>query len=566
MNELNKFRVFEFVGAAVLTEGASVKTIFGASSALTQIPTPDLSANQTYLDAAPVGIDARYVWTIPGGRGDGVKLIDVEYDWVTDHEDFAPAASSFWGGRPACAYDGVDMRTGRGSGGSEHGTAVMGILNAPHNGFGVSGIVPNIRHGLSSVCRPFDFIFPFIFSLFTGESVAGRSHSTVTATAINLASDSLERGDILLIEQHTVGPSSGVSCPWRGDCGQWEYVPIEYYQDSFDVTRRATARGVIVVEAAGNGGQNLDAVQYSRRFDPTLRHSGAILVGASNGNGDTNRAFFSNFGQRVDVHGWGGSVTTIGYGNGPEGRIAPWNVGAINRYYTNNFGGTSSAAPIVAGAIASIQGARRATSREVLDASQMRLLLAQTGTPQTRVGTPEDAALRTQGIGRLPNLRAAFGATLGGTSRGGFTGAGTYAIQARHSSKVLDVNSTLFSGYDNGRPIEQYDFYGGDNQKFIIDNSPGGGYVRLIAKHSNKCMDVPGFSTVAGITIQQWECHGGTNQQFAIEPVGDFYRIRARNSGLYFDIAGVSLHNHARLTQFTWHGGNNQLFQFIPTR
>ena len=57
--------------------------------------TPDLSLNQTYLNAAPTGIDARYAWTFPGGRGDGVKLSDVEYDWVIDHEDFAPEASLF---------------------------------------------------------------------------------------------------------------------------------------------------------------------------------------------------------------------------------------------------------------------------------------------------------------------------------------------------------------------------------------------------------------------------------------------------------------------------------------
>jgi len=340
---------------------------------------------------------------------------------------------------------------------------------------------------------------------------------------------------------------------------------MEFYQESFDVIRRAAARGIIVVEAAGNGGQKLDAAQYSRRFDPAFRHSGAILIGASGGGGNINRNGSSNFGQRVDVQGWGDQIMTLGYGNGTGGRIAPWNTGVINRFYEVRFGGTSGASPIVAGAIASIQGARRAAARELLDGSQMRMLLDQTGTPQTTPGTPEDTALIAQGIGRQPNLRAALDTTLGSSGRGGFTGTGTYFIQARHSGKILDVNIDWFSGQDNGRPVGQFDNNNGDHQKFIVENLPDG-YVQIKAKHSNKCLDVTGVSMNAGATLQQWQCNGEANQQFAIEPFGDFYRIRARHSGLYLDISGASLNNSARLIQFNWNGGNNQLFQFILTR
>ena len=35
--------------------------------------TTNLTTHQTYLDAAPVGVDARYAWTLAGGRGDGVN-------------------------------------------------------------------------------------------------------------------------------------------------------------------------------------------------------------------------------------------------------------------------------------------------------------------------------------------------------------------------------------------------------------------------------------------------------------------------------------------------------------
>jgi serine protease len=558
MNELNNFKIFEEVQAAFLTENATVRSSGNITrSSNYGLPPPDLSVNQGYLNAAPEGIDARFAWTIPGGRGKGVKLIDVEYDWVTDHEDFAPGINRFWGGRPLavpCVYDGN---------GSEHGTAVMGVLNAPHNTFGVSGIAPDIRYGLSSVCRPLDWVFAStsheaLFTLFSGESIAGRTHNIVTSYAINDAAGALGRGDILLIEQHTFGPSSGLTCSCN--CGQWEYVPMEYYQHSFDVIRRAAARGVVVVEAAGNGGQNLDAAHYNGRFDPSFRYSAALLVGASNGSGDNNRACLSNFGRRVDVHGWGGGVATLGYGNAPDGsRTAPWYTGEIPRQYTALFGGTSSASPIVAGAIASIQGAREAASLEPLYPAQLRILFLTTGTPQ-------GAATASENIGRLPDLHAALTSTLRASfAGGGYAGAGIYTIQARHSGKVLDINIGWFSGQFNGRPLGQFDNVNWDNQKFRVEQLPGG-FVRFIALHSNKCLDVPAFSTTAGTGLQQWDCNGGDNQQFVIEPVGDFYRIRIKHSNLYLDVAGGAFNNGARIIQWFSTNGDNQLFKFIGTR
>ena len=71
--------------------------------------TPSYEANQGYLNAAPNGIDARYAWTIPGGRGDGVRVIDIENGWRLDHADL-----------PATFF-----QNGTSSGDLEHGTAVL---------------------------------------------------------------------------------------------------------------------------------------------------------------------------------------------------------------------------------------------------------------------------------------------------------------------------------------------------------------------------------------------------------------------------------------------------------
>jgi hypothetical protein len=93
----------------------------------------------------------------------------------------------------------------------------------------------------------------------------------------------------------------------------------------------------------------------------------------------------------VDVHGWGESVTTLGYGD-------LFNSGE-DQYYTATFSGTSSASPIVTGAAASLQGVARAAGRPALDSRALRGLLAGTGTTQ---------AADSRRIGPLPDLRRAI--------------------------------------------------------------------------------------------------------------------------------------------------------------
>jgi hypothetical protein len=48
---------------------------------------PSFVNEQGYLDAAPAGINARYAWLFPGGKGTDVRIIDVEQGWNFQHED-----------------------------------------------------------------------------------------------------------------------------------------------------------------------------------------------------------------------------------------------------------------------------------------------------------------------------------------------------------------------------------------------------------------------------------------------------------------------------------------------
>lgn len=530
MNQLNGFRSVEQVYAAYASEPP-------------QAATPDIASSQGYLDPAPSGLDGRFAWTQHGGRGDGVRVVDIEYDWVTEHEDFPSSGNLFWGGRSSvCPY--VPE-------GSEHGTAVMGIIAAPDNGLGVTGFASNSRYGLSSVCRPADYAWAAIVAAFSGETFAGRVHSYVVGNAIEDAARQLAPGDVLLIEQHVPGPVTGQSCN-DGNCTQWEYVPVEYYQEVFDVIRRATARGVIVVEAAGNGGQNLDNSAFLGRFAPANRHSGAILVGAS-GQGDRMAAAYTSSSKRLDVFAWGSGVVTLGYGGGTD---APFNNTTIPRFYTSGFSGTSSASAIIAGAVTSLQGVRRATGQLPLMPSEIRDLLVVTGSPQ--LGSPSQRA--AQPIGVQPNLHAAIDRM--SRPAEGFGGPGYYTIRSKSSGKVLDVDVSGFRGQFNGQRLVQWDLHGGRNQVFQVIDA-GGRFFAMRALHSGKALDVIGGSAADDAVLQQWEPHGGANQQFQIVSARDGYlKIIARHSGRALDSRGAYA-NGAEVHQWTLTSDSDtQLFSF----
>ncbi len=329
--------------------------------------TPDFTASQQYLDYAPAGIDARYAWTLAGGGGAGVRVIDCEWSWNLGHEDLLTNSGG--------------VVVGGSAGNTNHGTAVMGEIGGDRNTAGITGIAPDAV-------------------------VSAAAFSIPTAQAIRQAADKLGPGDIILLEIHRQGPGASGS-------GQDGYIAIEWWPDDFDAIRYATNKNVIVVEAAGNGFRNLDDPIYSIRpgnfpldwtnpFNRANRDSGAVVVGAGapppgthgrNWGPDRSRLDFSNYGALVDAQGWGREVTTAGYGD--------LQAGLLNQWYTEQFSGTSSASPIVVGAIACVQGVLKARGRIPLTPARARDLLRSTGSPQTDApGRPA-----TQRIGRRPDLR-----------------------------------------------------------------------------------------------------------------------------------------------------------------
>lgn len=315
---------------------------------------PDFSGLQNYRIDAPTGMGVNTAGSQPGVRGDAVQLLDIEYSWNTNHEDVTDSAqvnSLVSNGTPTDPFNN-----------DNHGTAVTGITNGDHNGFGINGIAPNAtlkRVNVSNIERGWDM-----------------------ANAIYVAQTVLGAGDVMLIEQQAWGPNN-------------TFAPVEWEAATYDAITYATAKGIIVIEAAGNGGQNLDDPIYGVGFPYGKPNSGAIIVGAGAACGyqaNRSRISYSNYGSRVDVQGWGECVTTSGYGY-LSGLTK-------NEYYISSFSGTSSASALVAAVAAAISSAKETQFGIRMTSAEMRNLLVTTGTAQ-------DVSIAGK-IGPLPNLSAAL--------------------------------------------------------------------------------------------------------------------------------------------------------------
>jgi hypothetical protein len=89
--------------------------------------------------------------------------------------------------------------------------------------------------------------------------------------------------------------------------------------------------------------------------------------------------------------------------------------------------------------------------------------------------------------------------------------------------RVMTANNNV-QGWDvSGGPgatgdavrVQLWNYVGGANQQWQPVWEPDG-YYHLIARHSDKCLDVPGASTADGVPLQQWTCNGTGAQSFSL--------------------------------------------------
>jgi hypothetical protein len=201
---------------------------------------------------------------------------------------------------------------------ADHGTACLGIVNAQENGFGVTGIAPDAEA----------YFFPI-----TSVEEGPRELSAWTSALLTLGP-----GDVI---SASYGPGPPVG-----------NLNNDAAEPSMQVLiRLASNLGITVCIAAGNSCYNLDNA-------PGGEDTGAIVVGGCSPGAPWFRWQLSNFATSGDitvsnvvhVPAWAQAVTTTGYG------IAFFPNEDPLRAYTPNFGGTSAAAPQIAGVAACLQG------------------------------------------------------------------------------------------------------------------------------------------------------------------------------------------------------------------
>ncbi|MDP2316732.1 MAG: S8 family serine peptidase [Pseudomonadota bacterium] len=302
--------------------------------------TPDFAGDQGWLDAYPgLGFAEAARW--PGGGGENVTIVDIEYGWDEGHEDLdAAIGAAAWGDNQHLYL--------------YHGNSVLGQLVGGVNGYGIDGAAP--------------MALPLVVSPFREDG------GYDIAAAIAGATELLRPGDVILIEQQSYA---------NGD-----YCPVSIDPAVFAAIQAAVAAGIVVVEPGGNGGQDLDHEKWEGWFD-RANDSGSILVGggASPESGWEPRSWYPNgssYGARIDLQGWYDGIVTATsgeYGTSLADLYYPEDDG--RQAYTRSFGGTSGASPMIAAMAAIAQSIAIELTGEPWSPEELRAALVATGTPQS---------------------------------------------------------------------------------------------------------------------------------------------------------------------------------------
>lgn len=309
---------------------------------------PDYTGQQNYLQAQDAvspykigGVNAVQAWKIPGGKVQGVRVVSTELNhWSYDHVDLVKPYLEINDSAKAAHHD----------------TASVGTIASRENGFGTTGIAPQAQLGY-----------------------AQWGAERLTRLAVQL-----HAGDVVQIGvQYDYTPLTEAGC--EKDC----FLPVERYLPVRDTIAYMTEeRGAHVVMAAANGNINLDDPFLKAYFDRDHVDTSAIYAGAIEPRSGL-RASYSDYGSRVDLFSWGRNVTTTS-----------WTENNPTSAYVHTYSGTSSANPILAGVVASMQGVARANGLGNIPPKMLRGLLVATGYPQINGNSTE--------IGVQPDLDAAI--------------------------------------------------------------------------------------------------------------------------------------------------------------
>lgn len=327
-------RVPEGVGAEELV--ALFLTWRAVEGAWLQPQVADPPQPQEYLQNGQTGLGVTGpggVSGLPGGQGDGVRFVDIEHGWSLNplHPDLPQLANVPVYGQNRSHRD--------------HGIHTLGVVAAQAVGGAAVGIAPRVS----------------IAGLVGDWRRQGATRPDL-ADAITFATTLLRHGDVLLVEAQADLPLPNGRVV--------EDLPAEVDAQVRANIRKAVNAGIVVIEPAGDGDHDLDAVTDTglpggvRLFPnpPGGSDSGAVMVGATR-----------NPVPGAAQTGWAGTCT----GARVDCRCPGENVytPTVNGNYTPAFGGTSAAAAIAAGLAILIQSRSIQRHGAPKDPEEVRRLL-----------------------------------------------------------------------------------------------------------------------------------------------------------------------------------------------
>ena len=324
--------------------------------------TPNYVSGQTYHDAAPLGTDYDFAQALFGadivdGSGTGTYTGIFETGMQITHEDVTLADVGTLG------TPGVS---------NNHGTAVMGVIGAcDDNGVGMVGYLADQRMRLFQRNSASYGSVAEIYDEANSDLIAGE----LTNSSWGYYSDPMPAGQ---------------SCPDNPE--QNGTVPVEYDPGIKSAIQAGVADGIHYIIAAHNGCTDLDDAVFGNTFDWST-DTGSIIVGACEsvvtGVGH-NAISWTSFGSRLTSFCWGEDIYSTGYGS----LFSGW--GDRDEWYTNSFGGTSGASPIVTGCGGVLNNIWRSEhTGDNITPATLRDMLQINGTPNT------DASVN---IGIMPDL------------------------------------------------------------------------------------------------------------------------------------------------------------------
>ncbi|MFJ4064632.1 S8 family serine peptidase [Pseudomonas sp. NPDC089996] len=329
------------LGAAAVLATLLTGTVVAAGNRANEEarPTPDFELQQQYLDApqsSSKGLNIRKAWD-KQVTGYGARIHFSDGGLFANHEDLA--------GNPN-----VQIVSATPNDDPDHGTASLGVMVAARNGLGVTGI--------SHDCQLY---------LYDNRAYTKSGQSSTLKRLLR----SVAPGDIVGINRQTASINA-----------LHTMLPSLHDKDWWDVCRKLTQRGAVVVNAAANGSSQSDTglgTQASYGVDLSQwklfndhGDAGVIVVGACHSWDGKPHQYSNHHYRHAMLNAWGDSVVTLGYGPLQDKK-------GNDRDYTDNYAGTSSATPMVAGALCLIQSYALQQHHLYLDSEQMHLLVMASG-------------------------------------------------------------------------------------------------------------------------------------------------------------------------------------------